>query len=204
MGLEEVKIKLAQSFAKNLPTSDQQTRICLFLQNVHSANTAILAKIEFQQMDWQPYQYLHEQLYKNAEFTTLLNKATSWSINPLVYMETSQINLLFWQKADIAQHLMGFFQVNPSFYKYLALSHALLSVIRFMPLFPPQLELLKHPFPAALNQIEEENGRQIQLQIRLLKDMPVGLSIQQKEELLENQRNTVSDVFLMLLESLQH
>ncbi len=199
MKLEEVKNKLAAQFAQNLPTSEQETRICLFLQNIHSANAAILAKIEFQQLAWQPYLYLHEQLYKNAEFITLLGKATKWTMNPLVYMEATQLNLMFWQKARFSQHILGFFQVNQQFYEYLALSHALWSVIRFVPLFPPSLDLHQNPFLSTLNQIEEENGRQIQVQIRLLKDMPVSLSVSQKEELLEKERIVVSEVFYSLL-----
>lgn len=200
--IEESKTSLVEYFAKHEPSVDQQTLISLFLQNVQGANATILTKIEFQTMAWLPYKCLHQQYYKNSEFITLLGKATQWSLNPMVYAEAAQFNLLFWQKTEIAKHLLGFFAIDRKFYEYLALSHAFMSVIRFMPLFPPQWNP-EHHFISTLNDIEEENGRQIQVQIRLLKDMQLEMTTEDKERIVEEQRLIVGDMFRDLLARLQ-
>lgn len=192
---------LAQEFfSKNDIGSEQETRISLFIQGIKTANAAILAKIEMQPFSWLPYKSLHSQYYKEMELTTLLNKATSWSTNPFVYMEASQLNLKLWQKAEIATYLHGFFAPDEVFYNYLALSHAFMSEIRFLPILPPT-KPLDTPFLSAIKEIEDENGRQIQAQIRLLKGMELPLSQDEKEQIVHHQRKIVQSIFCELLEA---
>ena len=69
-----------------------------------------------------------------------------------------------------------------------------MSEIRFIPLLPPETPLTD-PFVSALYGIEVENGRQIQTQIRLLKDMEVSLSQKEKEQVVEKQRDIVLGLF---------
>ncbi|MBS0308224.1 MAG: hypothetical protein JSS58_04555 [Proteobacteria bacterium] len=178
--------------------ADVQTRISLFLQGVKSTNAGILSRVEFQQMEWLPYKFLHSQCFKEVEMTTLLNKSTTWSNNPSVYLAATQLNLAVWQETGAARYMGGVMKVDRNFYEYLALSHAFLSTIRIVPLLPVQL-LLITPFLAALKEIEEENGRQIQTQIRLLKDMVIDLSVEEKEAIIEHQRLAVEALFLRLL-----
>lgn len=52
----------------------------------------------------------------------------------------------------------------------------------------------------AMRRIEQENGRMIQAQIRLLKDVPSPLSIEQRERLIEAEQATVNAAFGRFLE----
>ncbi len=177
---------------------DTQTRLSLFLQGVKSLNATILARVEFQPMEWVPYKFLHNQCFKEVELTTLLGKSTTWSSNPMVFLAATQLNLAVWQETGAARFMNGMVKVDRTFYEYLALSHACLSVIRIMPLLSTQANL-STPFLAALKEIEEENGRQIQTQIRLLKDMEIELSVEEKEQIIDAQRHIVEQLFLRLL-----
>ena len=195
----EILTKATEYFAKRLPNADEQTRIALFLQSLKSANSMTLAKIEFSSLDWLPYRCLHNQYFKEMELATLLNKAVHWSMNPFVYAQATQFNLEVWAKANIQKYLTALVATDDSFYQYLAFSHACMAEIRFMPLFPPTAPL-DQPFIHALNEIEVENGRQIQVQIRLLKDMPVALTTQDREIIIAEQCKIIGDLFGELLQ----
>ena len=191
--------KNAKGFFSQHPIgADQQTRITLFLQGVKSINAAILAKVEFQPFEWLPYKFLHNQYFREIELSTLLGKGTSWSLNPFVYLDATNLNMALWQETGAARFMGGFMQADRNFYEYLALSHAFMSDIRFVPLLPTALPL-DTPFLSALREIEEENGRQIQTQIRLLKDMEIDLAPEEKERIVDDQRQLVSRLFDRLL-----
>ncbi len=180
--------------------SERETRITLFIQAAKMCNVFVLSKIEMQPFAWEPYKYLHRQLFREMELVTLMNKATSWSTNPYVYAEASNLNLKFWQNADIDGYMQGFFMPDENFYRYLALSHALLSEIRIFPILPPTKEL-NTPFLSSMKEVEEENGRMIQAQIRLLKGMDLPLTYDEKERIIREQRTIVQAAYCDLLES---
>jgi|HigsolmetaGSP11D_1036233.scaffolds.fasta_scaffold02596_4 hypothetical protein len=186
-------------FARNPIGPDEQTRITLFLQGVKSINAAILARVEFQPFEWLPYKFLHNQYFKEVELSTLLGKATHWSTNPFIYIDATNLNLALWQKVNGAKFMSATLQADVTFYEYLALSHAFMSDIRFLPLLPATLPL-DTPFLMALHEIEEENGRQIQTQIRLLKEMKVDLTQEEKERIIEDRRVVVAELFDRLLD----
>lgn len=194
----DIRKRAMEFFKKQEFGPDTQTRISLFLQGVKSANATILTRVEFQPIEWVPYKFLHKQCYKEVELTTLLGKSTTWSNNPMVFLAATQLNLSIWQETGAARFMNGIFKVDRSFYEYLALSHAFLSVIRLIPLLSVQVSLTT-PFLAALKEIEEENGRQIQTQIRLLKDMEIDISLEEKERIIELQRQIVEKLFARLL-----
>lgn len=194
----DIRKRAMAFFKENGFNADTQTRLCLFLQGVKSINATILSRVEFQPMEWVPYKFLHSQCFKEVELTTLLGKSTTWSGNPMTFMAATQFNLQLWQETGAARYMAGIVKVDRSFYEYLALSHAFLSVIRILPLIPTQTSL-DTPFLSALKEIEEENGRQIQTQIRLLKDMAIELSQEEKESIIETQRQIVEGLFLRLL-----
>lgn len=194
----EIRTRAMEFLKQQELSPDTQTRICLFLQGVKSINATILSRVEFQPMEWIPYKFLHSQCFKEVELTTLLGKSTAWSGNPLVFLAATQLNLSLWQETGAARFMGGIVQVDRNFYEYLALSHGFLSVIRILPLLSVQTSL-DTPFLSALKEIEEENGRQIQTQIRLLKDMAIDLSQDEKENIIESQRQIVDRLFLRLL-----
>lgn len=196
-----IRDKARQFFADNPLTGDTKTQICLFLQSVKSTNAAILAKIEFQPVEWLPYKYFHTQYYKDIEHATLLAKACEWSFNPMLYMGATQINLKLWQAADINKYVSGAFEIDRNLYEYLSLSHAFMSELRILSLFPHDFDL-NDPFIHCLHEIDQENGRQIQTQVRMLKDMSIEISDQEKQSIVDEMRTIVASSFNELLTSI--
>lgn len=196
----DMKEMAIRHFGSHQPTAEEQTRISLFLLNLKQANTMALAKNEFQMMDWLPYAFLHKQYYRELELATLLNRSTNWSLNPFIYAEAAQASAKFWLKTEAHRYMMGVFSLDRTFFEYLALSHAFMSEVRFIPLFPADYPL-EDRFYAALYAVENENGRQIQTQIRFLKEMELPLSRKEKEKIVNEKRQIVADLFCDLLAS---
>lgn len=193
----------AQHFTSQDPTPDEQTFISLFLQSIKAANVAALSKIVMAPLDWVPFRFMHEQYFKEMEMISLLTKSTSWTMNPQVYADATTFNLNFMQKTGILEFMMPAAPVEPviverAFYEYLALSHAFMSRIRFIPLFPPN-KPLNTPFLNTLSEIEVNNGRLIQTQIRLLKEIPTSLNMKEREEIITRYSDIVSEEFTHLL-----
>ncbi len=199
--LDHQRRRLQACFAEHGVGADDQSRITLFVQSLKAINSGVLARLEFQPLDWAPWKFLHTQYFRELEMSTLLSRATSWSTNPLVYMEAGTLNLGLWSRTRAWDYMQAPLEPDARFYRYLAMSHALLSVVRLIPLLPPSLPL-DTPFLQALHDVEEENGRQIQLQIRLLKQLELGLSRKEREALVEEERDKVEACYLELLESL--
>lgn len=197
---KSIKDAAVEYFSTASLTADQQTKISNFLINVRLTNAMILSKNEILPLDWRVYAFLHKQYYKELELVTRLQKSTQWSMNPLVYLDGSRMNVEFWNKTRAYMFMSGFISVDRPFYEYLALSHAFMSEIRLIPLFPADLPL-DNAFMAALYEAEVENGRQIQTQIRLLKDMDVSLSRQEKETIITEKRIIIAGLFENLLKS---
>jgi hypothetical protein len=174
--------------------SAEQTRISLFVLAVKQANSMILSKVEFQTLDWTAYSFLHNQYYREIELATLLYRATSWSSDMSIYMEMTQFDSKFWQKTQIGKYVWGSIARDLNFFEYLALSHAFMSEIRFIPLFPAKWKL-DTPFLQTLYNMEIESGRLIQTQIRLLKEMDLNLGLEKKEMLVEKKRSDVESLF---------
>jgi hypothetical protein len=176
-------------------TVDDQTRIALFVQAVKSANALILAKIETESIEWWAWRLLHDQYYKEVELATMLARSTRWTLNPQIYLDATGTTMLLWQKAGIAQHILSPLRPGRGLLEYLGLSHAFLAEIRFCPLFPSSWDYAD-PFLYAITEIEQENGRQIQAQIRLLKGIEApDVSLADREEIVERQRAVVLEVF---------
>lgn len=186
--------KTSTYFAKNGLGSPEQTRISLLLLAVKQANSMILSKVEFQTLDWTAYSYLHNQYYREIELATLLSRATTWSSDMSIYMEMTQFNSKFWQQTNIGRYVWGSIARDINFFEYLALSHAFISEIRFIPLFPSNWKL-NTPFLNTLYTMEVESGRLIQTQIRLLKEMELDVGLAEKETLVEKKRTDVENLF---------
>ena len=80
----------------------------------------------------------------------------------------------------------------------LALGHALLGRVRLAPIIPANVDEFD-PFVVALRRIEQENGRMIQAQIRLLKDAASSLDQAERERIVAAQQAVVDDVFARFL-----
>ncbi len=198
----EIKQAAKAHFAEAGLGPDDETRIALFLQAIKTANTLMLAKVETRPLNWWAYRFLHDQYFKEAELATMLARTARWTLNPKVYLEASANTALLWQAAGIAGHILTRWSEPREFFEYLALSHALLAEIRFIALFPTTWDLTE-PFLYTLNEIEEENGRQIQAQIRLLNDLKApALSAIDRERIVDAQRRVIVDLFAKFLTTL--
>jgi len=194
----ELRKRIREHFSRGSIHPDDQTRITLFIQSIKAINGSILAKAEVQPIDWAPYRALHNQYFKEVEMATLLGKATAWAANPFIYMEATTLNLDLWNRTGAARYLQAPFELNENFYRYLSLSHAFMAVVRVLPLLPPTMNM-DTPFLQAIQEIEEENGRQIQVQIRMLKQVDCGLSREQREAIVEQEQTNVEACFNELL-----
>jgi hypothetical protein len=186
--------KAAAYFSQHGLGSPEQTRISLFALAVKKANSMILSKVEFHLVDWTAYSFLHNQYYREIELSTLLYRATSWSSDWAIYMQMAQVEMNFWQKTEIGKYLWGSIVPDINFFEYLALSHAFMSEIRFIPLFPAQWKL-DTPFLRTLYNMEVEAGRLIQAQIRLMKELNLNLNLDEKEALVGKKRSDVEELF---------
>jgi hypothetical protein len=181
-------------FSRHGLESADQTRISLFVLAVKQANSMILSKVEYHALDWTAYNFLHNQYYREIELATLLYRATAWSSDMSIYMEMAQFGTKFWQKTQIGKYVWGSITRDINFFEYLALSHAFMSEIRFIPLFPADWKL-ETPFLQTLYNMEVESGRLIQTQIRLLKEMELNLGLDEKEMLVGKKRANVESLF---------
>jgi hypothetical protein len=186
-------------FSQHGLDSADQTRISLFISAIKRANSMILAKVEFHAVDWMPYSFLHNQYYREMELATLLYRATSWSLDMAVYWQMAQFEIKVWQEAEIGKYIWGSIAPDLNFFEYLALSHAFMSEIRFIPLFPAQWKL-DTPFLQTLYNMEVESGRLIQTQIRLMKELDLNLSLEEKELVVRKKRSAVENIFKDLLD----
>ena len=178
--------------------SDDQTRISLFVLAVKQANSMILSKVEYHALDWTTYSFLHNQYYREIELATLIHRATAWSNNIYIYAEMAQFNMKFWQKTELGKYFLIPISRDKQFFEYLALSHAFMSEIRFIPLFPATWKL-ETPFLQTLYNMEVESGRLIQTQIRMLKEMELNLELAEKELLVERKRADIETLFIDFL-----
>lgn len=191
---EDWKKKTIAYFSKNGLESAEQTRISLFVLAIKQANSMILSKVEYHALDWTTYSFLHNQYYREIELATLLHRATAWSSDISIYTEMAQFAVKFWQKTQIGKYIWGSISHDTKFFEYLALSHAFMSEIRFIPLFPAQWKL-ETPFLQTLYNMDVESGRLIQTQIRLLKEMELNLGLDEKEMLVGKKRANVESLF---------
>ncbi len=197
-GEEKISERAMRFFAQRDLQAEEQTKITLFLIGIKSINIAVLSKIYFQDSDWAPFSFLHSQYHKEIELSLLLHRNTTWSFNPLTYAEATRLNMMLWKKARIQEYLVGPFSKDRNFFNYLALTHAFMSEVRFFPLFPNDMQF-STPFLITLYSIDVEHGRQIQTQIRLIKETDIPLTLDEKEKIIEKQGNLVKEHFLEFL-----
>lgn len=200
--LRKAKEKVQEILSVKEIGPEHETLISLFLSGVKSANVLILSKVELQQLDWSVYKYMHGQYFKDSQLYSLLGKATNWSLNPLIYWKGNGLIYELWRKANLYNYISGFFEKDKKFFRYLSLSHAFKAEVRFIPLFPASKKL-DTPFLNTLYDIEIENGKEIQTQVALLKNMNIAdFTIEDKESIVREQRNIVAELYTEMLEKL--
>jgi hypothetical protein len=179
--------------------ADTQTRISLFLGAAKSINAALLGAVELQPRITIAFPFVHGQYFREVEFAALLARVTRWSANWPIYAHGSRLTAPLWNQWWRIQQPPG-----PAFdaraaYSALALGHALLARVRTAPLIPDDTDEMV-PFVAALRRIEQESGRMIQAQIRLLKDGASPLPLDDREQIIKDSQETVDQAFRGFLE----
>ncbi|NCA89834.1 MAG: hypothetical protein EOM92_13235 [Gammaproteobacteria bacterium] len=175
-------------------TPDIQTKITLLLSTAKSGNLMFHAGVQ-----WLPrldliHQAMLTQYSRELEALTLLSRTTQWSLNPALAIRGGQILApltLAWGQVMLPPGPL----LNPqAAYRGISLGHAQLARIRLAPVIPDQVDPL-NPFIVALQRIELENGRLLQTQIRLLKDMPTSVPLADREARVLADQQLVDGVF---------
>jgi hypothetical protein len=199
-------ILTAQHYDKALATiaargfdPDVQTKISLFVGAAKAVNAAILGAVELQPQITITYPFVHGQYFREVEFAALLARVTRWSSNWALYSEGSRLTASLWAQWWRIQLPLGPALNTRAAYSALALGHALLARVRTAPLIPGNASEMD-PFVAALRRIEQESGRMIQAQIRLLKDGASPLPLDEREQIIEDKQEAVDEAFRGFLE----
>jgi hypothetical protein len=200
--LKSAKEKAIAYFSTHDLTPEDETLITLFMAGVKTSNIQILSKIGFQPFYWEAYKYIHSQFFKDYELYSLLIKSTNWTPNPLIYMKGSEFYYKLWTRANLQNYIVGMLEIDKTFFRYLSLSHALKSEVRFIPLFPAAKEL-STPFLTTIYDIEVEAGKELQMQAALLKHLEIPLLlVREKEDIIREQKEIVLSLFAEFLDYL--
>ena len=161
-------------------TPEIQTKITLFLCAAKNGSLMFHAGVQ-----WTPrlnlvQQFILSQYSRELEAVTLLSKTTQWSADPMLAAEAARIAAplgMAWARLLLPPGPV----LNPrSAYRGISLGHAQLARIRLLAVLPEGAEALD-PFVVALQRIEQENGRMLQTQIRLLKAIETDIPIEERE-----------------------
>jgi hypothetical protein len=175
-----------------------QTKIALFVGTAKVVNAAIMFGFEMHPDAGVAYPFVHGQYFRECEFASLLARVTHWARGPLVYVEATAVTAPLWLEwSRICVHAFPVANAR-AMYGALALGHALLARVRLAPVIHDDADPLD-PFVVAIRRIEQEGGRMIQAQIRLLKDGGGMLDAAERERIIEDRQASVDGAFTRFL-----
>ena len=190
--------KAATYLAEHGLGTREKTKISLFLLGAKGLNVAFLSGVEMKPFRSAADEWLHSQYFRELELIGLLQRVTDWSTDPTIYAQAMSLN------ASLCATTMGMpawpmAMQNPEIvYSGLALGHGFLSEMRLTPILPADMPR-DDIYVSVIERVEAEAGRMIQIQIRLLKEAPVELSRERKEQIIEDKRKAVADVYAAFL-----
>ena len=177
-----------------------QTRLGAFVAASKAVNLPFLSLAIAGPAQGLAWQALASQCFRETEALTLLLRVTRWSFDPRDAAEAVALAAPIWAEAGRC----GFagFPVSAERVSLdaLAFGHALLARVRLAPIIPERAAL--HPFAVALLRIEQENGRLLQTQIRLLKDGYAAVPVAAREDAVAARAAVVDDALARLLTAL--
>ena len=144
------------------------------------------------------WQYLNSQLFRESEAVSLLCRTTRWSPDPSVYLAGAQ--LVAPLSTEAARTGFAGLPREGLGIEALAFGYALLATVRLTPILPAAAA--GDAFAVALTRIEQENGRLLQTQIRLLKDGYAEIPLSEREAIIAAKIALVDAVFDRFLDSL--
>ena len=175
-----------------------QTKIALFVGTAKVVNATIMLGFAMQPYAGVAYPFVHGQYFRESEYASLLARVTRWAPAPHVYLEAAAVTAPLWREWSRA--CVDAFPVANAggMYGALALGHALLARVRLAPVIHEDADPLD-PFVVAIRRIEQEGGRMIQAQIRLLKDGGGMLDAPEREKIVLERQASVDDAFARFL-----
>lgn len=193
--------RIRDRIAKTGFTPELQTRITLFLCASKAVNIPFLTLAGLAPAGNLVWQSLNSQLFRESEAMTLLARSTQWSLDPLVYYQSAQLAQPLYAEAARSGFRGLPSGAEGASLDALAFGHALLATVRMTPVIPSG-EMALTPYPVALARIEQENGRLLQTQIRLLKDGYASVPIAEREAIIGEKITLVDSAFSAFLASL--
>lgn len=180
-------------------TPELQTKISLVISAAKTGNLSFQGV-----MQWLPgtgvvQQFFISQQAREAEALTLLTRTTQWVMEPELAVEAGRISEPLIQAWGQIMLPPGPLFSQMAAYRGISLGHAQLARIRLLPLIPDSVDRLD-PFVVLLTRIEQENGRMLQTQIRLLKVVGEEIPLEEREALIEKDQELVDEVFSKFLE----
>jgi hypothetical protein len=175
-------------------TADVQSKVSLILCAVKNAN------LLFQnQAQWLPalgvaQQFFVSQAFRESEMVTLLARTTLWTPDISLFIQAQRIVFPLLAAWGEVMRFPGPLCDTRAFFRGVSLGHAQLARIRMTPIFPDKLDLFT-PYAITLQRIEQENGRMLQTQIRLLKCVGTELSLEEREAMIGKDQEIVDGVF---------
>jgi hypothetical protein len=177
---------------------DVQTKIALFVGAAKLVNATIMAAFEAQPQVTTAFPFVHGQYFREMEFATMLGRVTRWSPDPRLYAEGTEVAAPLWREWwRLLAVAVPPWDVRVA-YSGLALGHALLARVRLSPVLPSEVDELD-PFVVAIRRMEQEGGRMIQAQIRLLKDGIAPLPVDECEQIIEAKQAAIDAAFTRFL-----
>lgn len=173
---------------------DIQTKITLLLTTAKNGNLAFHSGVLWMTNLDVMQQFALSQYSRELEAVTLLTRTVRWSADPTVFLRGTRIMAplaIAWGQIMLPPGPL----LNPdAALRGVSLGHAQFARIRLAAVIPDAVDPL-HPFVVALRRIEQENGRMLQTQIRLLKHMATDLPLPVRESRVEQDQQLVDSVF---------
>lgn len=182
-------------------TPTMETRISLFLTACKAVNLPFLSLSNFTPTPALVWQATNSQLFRESEAMALLMRVTRWSMLPPVYLHSAALTAPIYTECLNVGFTGWPLKPGGTGIEAMALGHALLATVRMTPIIPAN-ELTMHPYAVALLRIEQENGRLLQTQIRLLKDGFPDVPIDERETIVARKTELVRDAFGNFLKAL--
>jgi hypothetical protein len=182
-------------------SEDVQTLVSLFVCTAKGINAALLGEVAAVPIQHAAQEFLHSQLFRETEAATLLGRVTKWSANLPVYGVAAQFTSAMWAEFARCRGVLGPALDRRAAFNGLAFGHALLARIRLAPVIPDGVDEMD-PFVVALRRIEADNGRLLQLQLRLLQHAADTRTIADADDVVEREQHFVDDLFADFLRAL--
>jgi hypothetical protein len=175
-----------------------QTKIALVLSTAKSGNLMFNASLQWMPKLGLAKQFIISQSSRELEAITLLASTTIWDRDVALVFDAGRITaplMMAWGQIMMPP---GPAFSPPAGYRGLSLGHAQLARLRLTPVIPDNLDPLD-PFAIVVQRIEQENGRMLQTQIRLLKSIGTETALDQREALVEKDQALVDAVVSQFL-----